>query len=62
MPEELHGEFGEEGVSANALLKRLDEIEQFKHYHYHHETFARALAVAGIKIANRDGAGTLSAV
>ncbi|WP_342723710.1 4Fe-4S cluster-binding domain-containing protein [Bradyrhizobium sp. B097] len=60
--EKLHGKFGEESISANALLKRLDEIEQFKHYHYPHETFARALAVAGIKIANRDGAGTLSAV
>ncbi|WP_338696242.1 MULTISPECIES: hypothetical protein [Bradyrhizobium] len=60
--EKLHREFGEERISANALLKRLDGIEQFKHYHYPHETFARALAVAGIKIANRDGAGTLSAI
>lgn len=58
----MHGEFGNEKISANALLKRLDSFEQFQHYYYPHEEFTRALAVAGISLTSRDGAVELPAV
>lgn len=58
----MHGEFGDEKISSNALLKRLDSFEQFHHYYYRHEDFARALAAAGISVTRRDRAVELPAV
>lgn len=60
--ENVHGEFGDKKISANALLKSLDVCEQFQHYYYPHEEFARALTDAGISVARRDGPVELPAV
>lgn len=58
----MHGEVGDEKISSNALLKRLDSFEQFHHYYYPHEDFARALAAEGISVTRRDRAVELPAV
>lgn len=52
----MHGEFGEEKISSNAFLKRLDGFEQFHHYYYPREDSARALAAEGISVTRRDSA------
>ncbi|MBB4189225.1 2-iminoacetate synthase ThiH [Sinorhizobium terangae] len=54
--QKMHTKFYEKQLSSNELLEHLDDFEQFQHYFYLHEDFARALAAEDIEVTARGGA------